>query len=247
LADCSGQSAERRCDMIRLGAGRPTGRHIAVTAAMLAHADPSWAVAAVSSMARYQQTREEYLATSLSRLKPWEAQGISRRTYERRRRKLTVASPPVASPPVASPPVASPPVASPSVASPPVASPPAASPPAASAPRKPTRPDRVERTARNSQSGSASSLGERLRLVRLVDDILVAQGQTTLTKRTDTKTLPKPYQDMQLETLRQNYRRALKAVPADYHRRLSLLCSCGVADIENGRQRRKRHGNSLMT
>jgi hypothetical protein len=30
--------------MIRLGAGRPTGRRIAVTAAMLAHADPSWAV-----------------------------------------------------------------------------------------------------------------------------------------------------------------------------------------------------------
>jgi hypothetical protein len=62
-------------------------------------------------MARYQQTREEYLATSLSRLKPWEEEGISRRTYERRRRKLAVASPPVASPPVASPTVASPTVA----------------------------------------------------------------------------------------------------------------------------------------
>jgi hypothetical protein len=60
-------------------------------------------------------------------------------------------------------------------------------------------------------------------LVRLVDDILEVQGQTTLTKRTDTKTLPKPYQDMQLETLRQNYRRARKALPTDYHRRLSLV------------------------
>jgi hypothetical protein len=67
--------------MIRRGAGRPKGRRIAVTAAMLAHAAPSWAVPTVDSMARYQQTREEYLATSLSRLKPWEAQGISRRTY----------------------------------------------------------------------------------------------------------------------------------------------------------------------
>jgi hypothetical protein len=60
-------------------------------------------------------------------------------------------------------------------------------------------------------------------LVRLVDDILEAQGQTTLIKRTDTKTLPKTYQDMQLKTLRQNYRRARKALPADYHRRLSLV------------------------
>ena len=143
-------------------------------------------------MARFQQTREEYLATSLSRLKPWEPQGISRRTYERRRHKLTVASPPVASPPVASP------------------------------ARKPTPADRTERT-RNSQSGSTSSLGERLRLVRLVDDILEAQGQRTLTKRTDTKTLPRPYRDMQSDTLGQSYRRAHKALPADYHRRLSLV------------------------
>ena len=143
-------------------------------------------------MARHQQTRAEYLATSLSRLKPWEKEGISRRTYERRRHKLAVASPPVASPPVASP------------------------------ARKPTPADRTERT-RNSQSGSTSSLGERLRLVRLVDDILEAQGQRTLTKRTDTKTLPRPYRDMQSDTLGQSYRRAHKALPADYHRRLSLV------------------------
>ena len=60
-------------------------------------------------------------------------------------------------------------------------------------------------------------------MVRLVDGILEAQSQKTLTKRTDTKTLPKPYQDMQLKTLRQNYLRAVKALPADYHRRLSLV------------------------
>jgi hypothetical protein len=39
------------------------------------------------------KTRAEYEAQSLSRTKPWEALGISRRTYERRRRKLAVASP----------------------------------------------------------------------------------------------------------------------------------------------------------
>ena len=168
-------------------------------------------------MARFQQTREEYLATSLSRLKPWEPQGICRRTYERRRRKLTVASPPVASPPVASPPAASPSVASPPVATPPVASPPRSR---HASQRAQTGPNEL---ARNRQSGSPSSLGERLRLVRLVDGILEAQSQKTLTKRTDTKTLPKPYQDMQLKTLRQNYLRAVKALPADYHRRLSLV------------------------
>jgi hypothetical protein len=37
--------------------------------------------------------RETYLANSLSRSKPWEAEGISRRTWERRRQKPAVASP----------------------------------------------------------------------------------------------------------------------------------------------------------
>src|SRR5262245_11850333 len=38
---------------------------------------------------RRQKTREEYLATSLSRLKPWETEGISRRTYYRRLKQLS--------------------------------------------------------------------------------------------------------------------------------------------------------------
>jgi hypothetical protein len=41
------------------------------------------------------KTRAEYLADSLSRKKPWEAEGISRRTWERRR-KAAAASAPVA-------------------------------------------------------------------------------------------------------------------------------------------------------
>jgi hypothetical protein len=36
---------------------------------------------------RSKQTRAEYLAKSLSRSKPWEAEGISQRTWERRRAK----------------------------------------------------------------------------------------------------------------------------------------------------------------
>jgi DNA-binding IclR family transcriptional regulator len=45
--------------------------------------------------------REEYLARSLSRLQPWLKEGISRRTWERRRRKSTaLASAPTASSPV---------------------------------------------------------------------------------------------------------------------------------------------------
>lgn len=38
---------------------------------------------------RGHKTREEYLATSLSRLKPWEAEGISRRTYYRRLKQFS--------------------------------------------------------------------------------------------------------------------------------------------------------------
>ena len=37
-------------------------------------------------------SREEYIANSLSRIRPWEAEGVSRRTWERRRKKR-VASP----------------------------------------------------------------------------------------------------------------------------------------------------------
>ena len=44
-------------------------------------------------------TRSEYLAASFSRLQPWLAEGISRRTWERRRRNITVTSAPAASPP----------------------------------------------------------------------------------------------------------------------------------------------------
>ncbi|GLI93604.1 hypothetical protein [Methylocystis echinoides] len=44
-------------------------------------------------MTRQRQPRDQYLANALSRLRPWEAEGISRRTWERRR----VASVPVAS------------------------------------------------------------------------------------------------------------------------------------------------------
>ena len=37
-------------------------------------------------------TRAEYLAGSFSRLQPWLAEGISRRQWERRRRKITAAT-----------------------------------------------------------------------------------------------------------------------------------------------------------
>ncbi len=37
--------------------------------------------------------RKVYLAGALSQSKPWEAEGISRRTWERRRAKSRVASP----------------------------------------------------------------------------------------------------------------------------------------------------------
>ncbi|MGJ0505672.1 MAG: hypothetical protein ACR652_00775 [Methylocystis sp.] len=36
-------------------------------------------------MSKQRQPRSEYLSNALSRLKPWEAEGISRRTWERRR------------------------------------------------------------------------------------------------------------------------------------------------------------------
>lgn len=51
--------------------------------------------------ARGARTREEYEANCLSRTRPWEAQGISRRTWERRRRERrlrAVASPSRATP-----------------------------------------------------------------------------------------------------------------------------------------------------
>src|SRR5258708_12801770 len=38
---------------------------------------------------RGKKTREEYLAKSLSRRKPWETEGISRRTYYRRLKQLS--------------------------------------------------------------------------------------------------------------------------------------------------------------
>jgi hypothetical protein len=38
-------------------------------------------------MTRGRTSREEYLANSLSRLRPWEAEGISRATYYRRLRR----------------------------------------------------------------------------------------------------------------------------------------------------------------
>jgi hypothetical protein len=64
--------------------------------------------------AKGSQPREQYEANSFTRTKPWEARGISRRTWERRRkRERAVASPSAAIPP---PSVASPPVASPSAA-----------------------------------------------------------------------------------------------------------------------------------
>ena len=45
------------------------------------------------------RTRSEYLAAALSRRQPWLSEGISRRTWERRRRKITaVTSAPAASP-----------------------------------------------------------------------------------------------------------------------------------------------------
>jgi DNA-binding IclR family transcriptional regulator len=45
-------------------------------------------------------TRSEYLAASLSRQQPWLAEGITRRTWERRRRNITVTSAAAASSPV---------------------------------------------------------------------------------------------------------------------------------------------------
>jgi hypothetical protein len=47
---------------------------------------------------RAARSRDEYEGNSLSRLKPWEAQGVSRRTWERRRNPLVASPARVASP-----------------------------------------------------------------------------------------------------------------------------------------------------
>lgn len=48
-------------------------------------------------------SREQYLAESLSRAKPWEAEGVSRRTWERRRQHDASSAPPHTSKPSAQP------------------------------------------------------------------------------------------------------------------------------------------------
>jgi hypothetical protein len=45
------------------------------------------------SRQRSQKTREEYLAGSLSRMEPWKAEGISRRTYYRRAPRASAVAP----------------------------------------------------------------------------------------------------------------------------------------------------------
>jgi hypothetical protein len=49
--------------------------------------------AAARLLAVGRKTRADYIATALSTTKPWKAAGISRRTWERRRRRARVATP----------------------------------------------------------------------------------------------------------------------------------------------------------
>jgi hypothetical protein len=156
-------------------------------------------------MANHNQNREQYLANALSRQQPWLAEGISRRTWERRRLKGTVASP-VASPistGVASPAVVASPVASPAI-----------------------------HGAAACVNDAASPLAEKLKLLRSLDVTLAAQGQTTLTKRTDISGLPEPYNGMRLNTLVQSLRRARDSVPPEYDRWLSDIRLWGTGHGE---------------
>jgi lambda repressor-like predicted transcriptional regulator len=58
-------------------------------------------IAVIDALETAMPTREEYLARSATRLQPWLKEGVSRRTWERRRRKITaLTSTPTVSPPV---------------------------------------------------------------------------------------------------------------------------------------------------
>jgi hypothetical protein len=171
-----------------------------------------------------KRTREEYLATSKSRLKPWEALGISRATYYRRETSPGETSPGETSsretssretsPPVASPPIVGrPPLwatkttgcnVAPSAVAPFVA-------PRAVAPS-------VARSALSSQLPNAIDL----RLIRLVEGAdIPAIGWTQ--KKTSTEAvdsilphLPGPISELRGRSLERHYQKARDALPPEY-------------------------------
>ena len=167
-------------------------------------------------------TRAEYLAGSLSRRKPWAAEGIGRRQWERRRRNIAAAT----------------------------SAPAASSPAITSAPTKGARAPRLlELTADVASPASKAPratlvpaddiipvpAGKRI-LLRQAEDLLIrrihdywdAQGMTysdpqALTKAINAITLPELFKDMDGRALGKVYRRARERLPVGYDRWGSLI------------------------
>lgn len=166
-------------------------------------------------------TRAEYLAKSLSRLEPWLAEGISRRTWERRRRKDAATGAPAASPPALS-----------------------------SAPGKGARTPRRRNLTANVSSPASKAPRAAVRpaddiipvpahkrtLLRRDEELLLrrihaywdAQGMThrdpqALAKAKHAITIPEPFKHMDLGALSKVYRRARERLPAGYDRWVDLI------------------------
>jgi hypothetical protein len=162
-------------------------------------------------------TRSEYLAASLSRLQPWLAEGIGRRTWERRRRKITA------------------------VTSAPVASPPALINAPAKGVRTPSRRDLTAnagkpRKAPGAAVGPAAVPAHKRTLSRQAEDLLIhhihaywdAQRMTpndpqALAKAIHTIILPQPLKHMDGRALGKVYRRARRRLPEGYDRWVDLI------------------------
>jgi hypothetical protein len=148
-------------------------------------------------------TRAEYLARSLSRRQPWVAEGISRRQWERRRRKITA----VESAPVKGYP--SPDGGSPSKA------PRAGVGPTDDASQVPAHKRSLRRHDENL-------------LMRRIHDYWDAQGMTrsdpqALAKAIHTIKLPERFKHMGRSPLSKIYRRARERLPVSYDRWVALI------------------------
>ena len=174
-----------------------------------------------SRTAHSMVTRSEYLAASFSRLQPWLAEGISRRTWERRRRNITA----VPSAPAAS---------SPAVTSAP-----------AKGARTPLRRDLTANVGKSSEAlGAAMGPADHITpvpahkrtLLRDTEDLLIhridaycdAHGMTpsdpqALAKAIHTIKLPEPLKHKDGRALVKVYRRARGRLPEGYDRWVDLI------------------------
>jgi predicted transcriptional regulator len=167
-------------------------------------------------------TRAEYLAGSFSRLQPWLAEGISRRQWERRRRKITAAT------------------------SAPAASPRAVTSAPAKGARTPLRRDLIADVGSPASKAPRVRLGpadgitpvpaQKRTLLRHDEDALLrrihaywdAQRITpsdpeALTKAISVIVLPERLKRMDHRALRKVYQRARKRLPAGYDRWVDLI------------------------